>query len=123
MAYFMVLKTETRGGYVTPGELEKIAIRIKEAGGVVIDFRSATCRGYISRRDEVAYICSYSGRFGTGITLRYSTTKSTTYCDKQYIIYKNITKDRITSIIEQVRQEHAYKIKEEQANEKRVNRV
>lgn len=109
MAYFMVLKTETRGGYVTPDELEKIDIRIKEAGGVVIDVRCATCRGYISRRDEGAYICSYSGRFGTGITLRYSTDKSSTYCDKQYIIYANISKDRITSIIEKVREEHHYK--------------
>lgn len=113
MANFMVLKTETRGGYVTPDELEEIAIRINESGGVVIDVRSATCRGYISRRDEGAYICSYSGRFGTGITLRYSTNKSSTYCDKQYILYKNITKDRITSIIEEVRQEHAYKMKGE----------
>lgn len=113
MCNFMVLKSETRGGYVTPDELEKIALCINEAGGVVIDVRSATCRGYISRRDESAYICSYSGRFGTGITLRYSTHKSSTYCDKQYIIYENITKDRITSIIEEVRQEHAYKTKGE----------
>lgn len=113
MAKFMILNSETRGGYVTPDELEKIAIRIKEAGGVLIDVRSATCRGYISRRDESAYICSYSGRFGTGITLRYSTAKSSTYCDKQYILYNNITKDRITSIIEEVRQEYAYKAKGE----------
>lgn len=113
MANFMVLHSETRGGYVTPDELEKIAIRIRESGGVVIDVRSATCRGYISRRDESAYICSYSGRFGTGISLRYSTARSSTYCDKQYIIYENITKDRITSIIEEVRQEHAYKMKGE----------
>lgn len=121
MSYFMVLKTETRGGYVTPDELEEIALRINEAGGVVIDARSATCRGYISRRDEGAYICSYSGRFGTGITLRYSTHKSSTYCDKQYIIYGNISKDRITSIIEKVREEYVYKIKEEKPNEKRFN--
>lgn len=113
MAYFMVLKTETRGGYVTPDELEEIALRINEAGGVLIDVRNATCRGYISRRDEGAYICSYSGRFGTGITLRYSTHKSSTYCDKQYVIYDNISKDRIISIIEKVREEHTYNMKGE----------
>lgn len=113
MCNFTVLESETRGGYVTSDELAEIASRIIEEGGIFREVRSARCRGYISRRDESSYICSYSGRYGTGITLRDSTTKSSTYCDKQYVIYDNISKDRITSIIEEVRQEHAYKMKGE----------
>ena len=121
MSNFQVLKTETRCGYITSEEWKEIVIRMTEEGAKLQDIHNATCRGYISRRDDLSYACSYSGRYGTGVTLRTSSYKSSTYCDKMYLIYKYISKDRITSIIEQVREEHAYKIKEEQPNEKRVN--
>lgn len=121
MSNFQVLDSETRCGYITTEELAEIAVRMMGEGAILKNTRTATCRGYISRRDELLYACSYSGRYGTGVTLRTSSLESTTYCDKQYIIYENISKDRITSIIEEVRQEHAYKIKEELLNEKRVN--
>lgn len=112
MSNFQVLNSETRCGYITTEEWEKIVIRMTEEGAKLQDIHNATCRGYISRRDDLSYACSYSGRYGTGVTLRTSSNKSSTYCDKMYLIYKNISKDRITSIIEQVRQEHVYKIKE-----------
>lgn len=115
MSNFRVLDSETRCGYITLEELREIAIRILEEGAILRNTRTATCRGYISRRNEVLYVCSYSGRYGTGITLRASSEKSSRFCDKVYIIYENITKDRITSIIEEVRQEHAYKMKGEPA--------
>lgn len=54
------------------------------------------------------------------MTLRISSEISSTYCNKLYLIFENITKDRITSIINEVREEHAYKIKE-YLNEKRFN--
>lgn len=121
MSNFQVLDSEIRCGYITSEELSEIAVRMMEEGAILKNSRVATCRGYISRRDELLYACSYSGRYGTGVTLRASSNKSSTYCDKLYLIYENISKDRITSIIEQVRKEHAYKIKEEKLNEKRVN--
>lgn len=100
MTNFKVLTTETRGGYVTQETLAKILSRIIEEGGILKGIRTATCRGYISRRSEESYICSYSGRYGTGITLRESSVKSSTYCDKSYAIYDNISKEKITNIIE-----------------------
>lgn len=112
MANFMVLDSETRCGYITLEEYREIAIRMLEEGAILKNIKNATCRGYISRRSELVYVCSYSGRYGTGITLRASSEKSSTYCDKVYFIYENISKDRITSIINEVREEHAYKIKE-----------
>ena len=113
MANFMVLDSETRCGYITEGEYRDILIRIAAEGAILKSTRDATCRGYISRRSELVYACSYSGRYGTGITLRMSSEISSTYCNKLYILFENITKDRITSIIEEVRQEHAYKMKGE----------
>lgn len=115
MANFMVLDSETRCGYITEGEYKEILIRIAGEGAILKNIREATCRGYVSRRSEVVYACSYSGRYGTGITLRMSSEISSTYCNKLYLIFENITKDRITSIIEEVRQEHAYKLKGEPA--------
>lgn len=112
MSNFQILNSETRCGYITSEEWVKIEIRMREEGAILQVIHNATCRGYISRRDDLLYACSYSGRYGTGITLRASSIKSTTYCDKLYYIYENISKDRITAIIEQVRQEHVYKIKE-----------
>lgn len=103
MSNFQVLKSETRCGYITSEEWAKIVIRMTEEGAILQVIHNATCRGYISRRDDLAYACSYLGRYGTGITLRTSSMESTTYCDKLYFIYENITKDRITSIIEEVR--------------------
>lgn len=115
MSSFRVLDSETRCGYITLDEQREISIRIAEEGGILKNTRTATCRGYISRRSGLIYACSYSGRYGTGMTLRLSSDKSSTFCDKVYYIYENITKDRITSIIEEVRQEHAYKLKGEPA--------
>lgn len=112
MSNFQILNSETRCGYITLGEWKEIVIRIVEEGGILTNTHYATCRGYISRRDDLLYACSYSGRYGTGVTLRASSNKSSTYCDKMYAIYKNISKDMITSIINEVREEHAYKIKE-----------
>lgn len=113
MSNFQVLNSETRCGYITLEEYREIAIRIVVEGAILKNTRTATCRGYISRRSGLIYVCTYSGRYGTGLTLRLSSAKSSTFCDKVYYIYENITKDRITSIIEKVREEHAYKIKEE----------
>ena len=113
MSNFQVLDSETRCGYITLEECRDIAIRIVAEGAILKTTRTATCRGYISRRSDLIYACSYSGRYGTGMTLRLSSDKSSTFCDKVYYIYENITKDRITSIIEEVRQEHAYKMKGE----------
>lgn len=113
MSNFQVLDSETRCGYITEGEYKEILMRIAEEGAILKNMREATCRGYVSRRNELIYACSYSGRYGTGITLRMSSEISSTYCNKLYLIYENITKDRITSIIEEVRQEHAYKTKGE----------
>lgn len=112
MSNFQVLDSESRCGYITLEEWKEIVIKMTEEGAILKNTRVATCRGYISRRDDLLYACSYSGRYGTGVTLRASSNKSSTYCDKMYAIYENISKDRITSIIEEVRQEHAYKIKE-----------
>lgn len=109
MSNFQVLDSETRCGYITSEEFAEIAIRIMEEGAILKNTRTATCRGYISRRDNLLYVCSYSGRYGTGITLRLSSDKSSTFCDKVYYIYENITKNRITSIIEEVRQEQLIK--------------
>lgn len=113
MSSFRVLDSETRCGYITLEEYREIAIRIVVEGGILKNTRAATCRGYISRRSDLIYVCSYSGRYGTGMTLRLSSDKSSTFCDKLYLIYENMTKDRITSIIEEIRQEHAYKMKGE----------
>lgn len=113
MSSFRVLDSETRCGYITLEEYRDIVIRITAGGAILKNTRAATCRGYISRRSGLIYVCSYSGRYGTGITLRMSSEISSTYCDKLYLIYENITKDRITSIIEEIRQEHAYKTKGE----------
>lgn len=110
MSNFQVLNSETRCGYITTEELAEITVRMMEEGAILKNTHTATCRGYISRRDGLLYACSYSGRYGTGVTLRASSVESTTYCDKLYLIYENISKDRITSIIEKVREEHAYKI-------------
>lgn len=112
MSNFQVLNSETRCGYITVEEWEEISIRMREEGAKLQVIHNATCRGYISRRGSLSYACSYSGRYGTGVTLRTSSNKSSTYCDKMYLIYKNISKDMITSIINEVREEHAYKIKE-----------
>ena len=113
MTSFRVLDSETRCGYITLEECRDIEMKIAAEGAILKNTRAATCRGYISRRNELVYACSYSGKYGTGITLRVSSAKSSTYCDKLYLIYENISKDRITSIIEEVRQEHAYKMKGE----------
>lgn len=113
MANFMVLDSETRCGYITEEEYQELLTRIEEEGAILINIREATCRGYVSRRDSILYVCSYSGRYGTGITLRMSSEISSTYCNKLYLIFENITKDRITSIIEKVREEHAYNMKGE----------
>lgn len=113
MSNFQVLNSETRCGYITTEEWEKIVTRMTEEGAIIQVIHNATCRGYVSRRDGLLYACSYSGRYGTGVTLRTSSNKSSTYCDKIYLIYKNISKDRITSIIEKVREEHAYNMKGE----------
>lgn len=113
MSNFQVLDSETRCGYITPGECREIVARIASEGAIFKNMREATCRGYISRRNDLLYACSYSGRYGTGLTLRISSVISSTYCNKLYLIYENITKDRITTIIEEVRQEHAYKLKGE----------
>lgn len=121
MSNFQVLDSETRCGYITLEEYREIAIRTALEGAILKNTRTATCRGYISRRNNLLYVCSYSGRYGTGITLRMSSEISSTYCNKLYLIFENISKDSITSIINEVREEHAYKIKEEKLNEKRVN--
>lgn len=113
MSNFQVLDSETRCGYITLEEWKEIAVRMLEEGAKLKNIRVATCRGYISRRDDLLYACSYSGRYGTGVTLRASSNKSSTYCDKTYLIYENISKDRITSVIEKVREEHAYNMKGE----------
>lgn len=113
MSNFQVLDSESRCGYITLEEWKEIVIKMTEEGAILKNTRVATCRGYISRRDDLLYACSYSGRYGTGVTLRASSNKSSTYCDKMYAIYENISKDRITSIIEKVREEHAYNMKGE----------
>ena len=113
MSDFQVLNSGTRCGYITLEEYREIAIRLAKEGAILKNARTATCRGYISRRNSLLYICSYSGRYGTGMTLRFSSEKSSTFCDKLYFIYENITKDRITSIIDKVREEHAYNMKGE----------
>lgn len=47
--------------------------------------RPALASGYV--RKGYRYLACYNGRFGCGITVRYHTTRSTRFCDKETRIF------------------------------------
>ena len=80
----LLTKGELNLGLIVEEDVDMIVHELTERFGLPIR-RAALASGYV--RKGYRYLARYNGRFGCGITVRYYTTISTRFCNKETFIF------------------------------------